>query len=46
MSGDAGKLSSDRTIHVLHDVEIGGEEDIKVALMDLQGRSVSISDGC
>ena len=46
MGGNAGELSSDRTIYVLHNVEIGGEEDIKVALMDLQRRSVSISDGC
>jgi hypothetical protein len=36
MSGDAGQLARDRTINVLHNIEICGEEDVKVALMDLE----------
>jgi hypothetical protein len=36
MSGDAGQLARDRTINVLHDIKICGEEDVKVALVDLE----------
>lgn len=32
---DLGQLSGDGTVDVLDDVEVGGEEDIKVALVDL-----------
>src|SRR5690349_18439813 len=44
VSGDASELASDRTIYVLHNVEIGRKEDVKVALVDLKRCLVSISD--
>lgn len=35
MAHDLGQFTSDGTIHVLDDVEVGGEEDIEVTLMNL-----------
>ena len=37
MAEDAGQLASDGAVDVFHDVEVGGEEDVEVALMDIRG---------
>lgn len=33
----AGELARDGAVHVLHDLEVCGEEDVEVALLDLWG---------
>lgn len=34
MLADSGQLSSDSTIHILHQLEVCGEENIKVSLVN------------
>lgn len=33
---DAGEAAGDGAVHGLHDAEVGGEEDVEVALVDLR----------
>jgi hypothetical protein len=35
MTHDLSQFTSDCTIHILNDVKVSGEEDIKVTLMNL-----------
>ena len=43
MGHDLRKLPCDGTVHILDNVEIGREEDIKVALLDLEMGGAMVS---
>ena len=35
MGKDAGEFAGDGTVHVFHNLEVGGKQDVEVALLDL-----------
>lgn len=46
LRGDARELAGDGAIDVRHHPEVGGEEDVEIALLYLRGSQYSIERTC